>query len=71
MNILDFLLFLRNKEDIYWDIDKRIKYEDCINKFIPRYFEAFPCKELVERKKGKRIIVSLTTIPSRIDKVWT
>ena len=70
MNILDFLLFLRNKEDIYWDIDKRIKYEDCINKFIPRYFEAFPCKELVERKKGKRIIVSLTTIPSRIDKVW-
>lgn len=70
MNILDVLYYLRNKEDIYWDIDKRIKYEDYINKLMPRYFEMFPCRGLDESKRSKKIVVSLTTIPSRIDKVW-
>ena len=70
MNVLDVLYYLRNREDIYWDMDKRIKYEDCINKWMPQYFTLFPSKGLNSKKRRRRIVVSLTTIPSRIDKVW-
>ncbi|MCM1120977.1 MAG: hypothetical protein NC416_00185 [Eubacterium sp.] len=70
MNILDLLYYIRNQEDVYWDIGKRVKYEDAINRIMPCYFRAFPCKALQKQSRKQKVIVSLTTIPSRIDKVW-
>lgn len=69
MNILDIFYALRNREDIYWDLDKRIQYEDLINRVMPKYFAAFPSRNLKQKQKS-HVIVSITTIPSRIDKVW-
>lgn len=70
MSVLDILYRLRNREEVYWNIDERIKYEDFINTVMPKYFSRFPCRGLNKHKRNKKIIISLTTIPSRIDKVW-
>ncbi len=68
MDIIHFLTWLRYKMKYEAKVEFK---EDRLEELIQKYYR-IPCltKGLQQRKKGRRIIVSLTTVPSRIDKVW-
>ena len=56
----------------YFGLDEINKTDQYFEKFIVKYYNLLPGKKSgVRNYKAKRkVIVSLTTIPSRIDKVW-
>lgn len=69
--MLDLLCKIRDIDNIYYNKEIRDKFDLLLNNLIPIYFKMVQVKKLKKSiKKEKRIIVSLTTIPSRIDTVW-
>lgn len=68
MDIIHFLTWLRYELKYNAKVEFR---EDRLEELVETYYQ-LPClkKGLKQRREGQRIIVSLTTIPSRIDKVW-
>lgn len=68
MDIIHFLTWLRYKLKCEAKVEFR---EDRLEELIKRYYQISSKKGgLKHRKEGRRVIVSLTTVPSRIDKVW-
>lgn len=58
---------------INYILDKYIKREQrnlFLEKVITWYYQVVPGRSIVSRKRNRQLIVSLTTIPSRIDTVW-
>lgn len=53
----------------YYDIDE---IDRCLEKIIVKYYKLFPAFKMgiCSRHTKRKIIISLTTIPDRIDKVW-
>lgn len=70
MNIIDVMYAIRNCEAIYCDFEYRDVVEMWMNRCIPAYFRILGSKPLPARNRRKKLIVSLTTIPSRIEYVW-
>lgn len=56
----------------YYSLDEINKMDIYFEKFIVKYYEKFPRTRsgIRNRKSKRKLIISLTTIPSRIDKVW-
>ncbi len=68
MDIIHFFTWLRYKLKYEAKVEFR---EDYLEELIEKYYHIPYLKKGVKRReKGKRVIVSLTTIPTRIDKVW-
>lgn len=66
MILINLIYFLLKKKMI-----SREKASAILNKWMPVYFTIFPARKIRENRKRKRkLIVSLTTIPSRIESVW-
>lgn len=68
MDMIHFLTWLRYKLKYEAKVEFR---EDRLEELIQKYYR-IPCRKkgLKHRKEGRRVIVSLTTVPARIDKVW-
>lgn len=56
----------------YYSLDEINKVDIYFEKFIVKYYEKFPrMRSGIRNRKSKReVIISMTTIPTRIDKVW-
>jgi len=57
-------------------LEKKLKFQN-VNKYFEKiviwYYQIFPSKKIgidVKKKEERKIIISLTTIPKRIDSVW-
>lgn len=68
MDTIHFLTWLRYKLKYEAKVEFR---EDRLEDMIEAYYRLpYLKKGVTQRKEGRRVIVSLTTIPARIDKVW-
>lgn len=56
----------------YYGVDKINDIDPYLENFIVRYYGLFPVKKsgIRNRSAKRELIISLTTIPARIDKVW-
>lgn len=70
MNIVDFFYKIRNWWMVFYDSENRKAVEKVMNKWVPYYFRICDSRSLPSRRQGRKLIVSLTTIPERIGQVW-
>lgn len=69
--LIEAVYKIRNSDFFYNDYNTRVKFDKVINFLVPIKYAIIPSKKLKPRVNNKpRIIVSLTTIPSRIDRSW-
>ena len=56
----------------YYSLDETNKMDEYFDKLIVKYYEKFPRRKsgIRNRKSKRKLIISMTTIPCRIDKVW-
>ncbi len=68
MPLVHYLTRLRYEIKFHLKLDSHDEFWE----YIIRFYYKVPCfrKGINSKKKDKKIIISLTTIPSRLDKVW-
>lgn len=70
--MIDILYRIKGFLKRWYGVDKINDIDPYLEKFIVKYYEWFPVlKNGIRNRNAKRkLIISLTTIPNRIDKVW-
>lgn len=70
--MVNILYHIRHFLGRYYSIEDLCKMDPYFEWFIVKYYELFPKSGsgIRDRKANRKLIVSMTTIPSRVDKVW-
>ena len=70
--MVDILYRIKSFLGRYYSLDDMNNIDKCFENFIARYYKIIPGirSGVCNRRTKRKIIISLTTIPKRIDKVW-